>query len=110
MFLCVIKLCFCCSPVMAPDVIKLIKGVRKDIQDMHTAFEMEFRKEYREVKASLEFFSKTFEDVTNDTVAIEKDNAKNASLSSKCSPEKADARTLTKNKACTILMKWEPRS
>lgn len=62
---------------------------------MRAALEREFRKEHREMKASLDFFNKQFEDMTNHCCQLEKENhelkAQNASLAQDCAQLRKDA-------------------
>ncbi|KAH9382495.1 hypothetical protein HPB48_010919 [Haemaphysalis longicornis] len=62
---------------------------------MRAALEREFRKENREIKASLDFFNKQFEDQTKHCSQLEKENlelkVQNASLAQDCAQLKKDA-------------------
>lgn len=67
---------------MSTDVVQLLKECRQDI-------EREFRKEYRELKTSMDFFNKSFEEMKAALKVAEAENAEikaqNLALTAECS-------------------------
>lgn len=70
------------------EVGKLVKELRHDLTEMRQSLERELRKEHREIKASLDFMNKAFEDMANQLKKVETENAElkaaNSSLTSEC--------------------------
>lgn len=70
------------------DIENALKDVRQDLRDMRASLEREMRKENREIKASLEFFNKTFEELASLCAGLKKENSElremNESLQSDC--------------------------
>ncbi|KAH9371958.1 hypothetical protein HPB48_000567 [Haemaphysalis longicornis] len=60
---------------MSSEIAKLLKDFKQEMREMRTALEKEFRKEYKELKSSIDFFSTQFDSMATRCAKIEKENA-----------------------------------
>lgn len=77
------------SPTEMPtEVVKLLKEFRQELRDMRAAMEKDLRKEFKELKRSVDFFSTQFDTMATRSSKIEKENAalkkENAALLAEC--------------------------
>lgn len=67
---------------------KFLKDFRQEMREMRNALEKELRKEYKELKSSITFFSQQFDAMAKRHTKLEKENAalkkENASLLTEC--------------------------
>lgn len=73
---------------MPSEIAKLVKEFRQEIRDLRGAMEKELRKEFKEIKSSMDMFNTQFEAVIARCSKIEKDNValkkENATLLAEC--------------------------
>lgn len=60
---------------MTANVVKLLKDFKQEIRDMKVAIERELKKEYKDLKSSIDFVSQQFDDLSQRCSKIEKENA-----------------------------------
>ncbi|KAH6940314.1 hypothetical protein HPB50_026641 [Hyalomma asiaticum] len=74
--------------VSRSEVCKLVKDRRHDLTEMRQSLERELRKGHREIKTSLDFMNKAFEDMANQLKKVETENAElkaaNSFLTDEC--------------------------
>lgn len=73
---------------MPPEIAKYIKDFRQEMREMRSSLEKELRKEFKELKLSIDFFSQQFDAMATRCSQIEKENSalkkENATLTSRC--------------------------
>lgn len=73
---------------LPPELSKLINDLRQEMREMRSVMEKELRKDFKELKLSIDFFSEQFDKMATRCTKIEKENVglkkENASLSAQC--------------------------
>lgn len=84
------------TEVLPSELAKMLKDVQRDLQEMRTSLERDFRKENRELKASIQAFTEKFETMNTRYLELQEENLElkkaNASLVGDCAELKKQVR------------------